>query len=128
MIFVTADSCRMQLERLTKILVSAFPGSTIYQHRDLFRVSHDVLNHKVDAVFLGAERGKTDGLDFVKMLRRQKPNVPVFLISKTEEFQEEAEAVGASGCFVLSRSEQRLLDAIRLAKQGECIMTVEWED
>ena len=79
MTFVTADSCRSQLERLTQLLVSAFPGSTVYQHTDLCRVPHDVLNHKVDAVFLETEMDQTNGLDFVQMLRRQKSNLPVFL-------------------------------------------------
>ena len=116
MVFVTADSYRPQLERLTKILVSAFPGSTIYQHTDLLHVPHDVLNHRVDAVFLEAETDKTNGLDFMKKLHRQKPNVPIFIIAKTEEFREEAEAAGANGCFVLPDCEQQLLDAIRLGK------------
>ena len=121
MIFVTADSCRPQLERLTQILVSAFPGSTIYQHTDLFRVIHDIRNNKVDAVFLKAETEQTDGLDFLKMLRRQKPDVPVFIIAKTEDLCEEVEAAGANGCFVLPEGEQQLLDAIRLAKNKEKI-------
>ena len=114
MIFVTADSCRVQLKRLTQLLVSAFPGSTIYQHTDLFRVPHDVLNNKVDAVFLAAEADKTSGLDFMRMLRRQKPDIPVFIITKTEDFREEAEQSGANGCFLLPGNEQQLLDAIRL--------------
>ena len=119
MVFVTEDRCRTQLERLTRLLVSAFPGSTIYQHTELSRVPYDVLNKKVDAVVLEAETDKTDSLDFVKMLRRQKPNVPVFIISKTEDIREEAGEAGANGCFVLPDSEQQLLDAIRLAKQEE---------
>ena len=116
MIFVTASSSKKQLDRLTQLLVSAFPGSTIYQHTDLHRVPHDVLNHKVDAIFLEAEMEKTGSLDFMKMLRRQKPDVPVYLISKTEEFREKAEAAGASGCFVLPDGEEQLLDAIRMEK------------
>ena len=115
MIFVTADSCRVHLERLTRLLVSAFPGSTIYQHTDLFRASHDVLNSKVDAVFL---EDNTNCLDFMRMLRKQKPNIPVFLISKTGDFHEDAEKAGATGCFVLPDKEQQLLDAIRLAKKS----------
>ena len=121
MIFVTADSCRSQLERLTRLLVSAFPGSTIYQHTDLFRVSHDVLSNRVDAVVLKVETEQTGGLDFMKMLRRQKPDVPVFIITKTEDLCEKAEAAGANGCFVLPEGEQQLLDAIRLAKNKEKI-------
>ena len=119
MVFVTADNCRPQLERLTQILVSAFPGSTIYQHTDLLRVPHDVLSHKVDAVVLEAEAGTMNGLDLMQKLRRQKPDLPVFIISKTANFREEAEAAGANGCFVLPDGEQQLLDAIRLAKNKE---------
>ena len=113
MIFVTADSCRPQLERLTKILVSAFPGSTVYQHTDLFRVPHDVLNHRVDAVFLEGETEKTDGLDLMRKLRRQKPGLPVFIISGTDHLREEAVEAGANGYFVLPDSERQLLDAVR---------------
>ena len=121
MIFVTADNCRPQLERLTQILVSAFPGSTIYQHTDLLRVPHDVLSHKVDAVVLEADAEPMNGLDLMQKLRRQKPDLPVFIISKTANFREEAEAAGANGCFVLPDGEQQLLDAIRLAKNKETL-------
>lgn len=119
MTFVTADSCRIQLERLTRQLVSAFPGSTIYQHTDLCRVPHDVLNHKVDAVFLGAETEKMNGLDLIQKLRRQKPELPVFVISKSNDFYEKAAEAGANGYFVLPDSEQRLLEEIRLAMNKE---------
>lgn len=107
------------MERLTQLLVSAFPGSTIYQHADLLRVPHDVLHNKVDAIFLEAGMDQTSSLDCMKLLRRQKPDIPVFLISKTERFCQEAAQVGADGCFVLPDSEQRLLDAIRLALNKE---------
>ena len=107
----------MQLERLTQLLVSAFPGSTIYQHASLLRVPHDVLHNKVDAVFLEAEMDKADSLDMAKLLRSQKPDVPVFLISKTGCFDQEA--AGMDGCFVLPDSEQRLLAAIRAATNKE---------
>ena len=112
MIFVTADRRRPQLEKLTRLLVSAFPGSTIYQHTDPLRVVHDVMNHKVDAVFLEAEMGKINGTDFLRMLRRQKPDVPVFVIAESEAFCEWAEKEGANGCFALPNGEQQLLDAI----------------
>ena len=113
MVFVTADRCRPQLERLTRILVAAFPGSTVYQHADLLRVPHDVLTHRVDAVFLEAESDQANGLDCMRMLRRQKPELPVFILAKTEAFREQAEAAGANGCFVLPDGEQQLLGAVR---------------
>ena len=119
MIFVTADSCRIQLERLTQLLVSAFPGSTIYQHTDLCRVLHDVLNNKVDAVLLETEMDKKNDLDFVQMLRRQKSDVPVFIISQTEDLREKAAEAGANDYFVQPVTEQQLRDAIRSVKNKE---------
>ena len=116
LIFVTADSCRTQLEHLTQLLVSIFPGSTIYQHTDLCRVPHDVLNNKVDAVFLDLEIDKINGLNFVAMLRRQKADIPVFIISNTEELREEAAKVGANDYFVQPVTEQQLRDAIQSVK------------
>ena len=119
MIFVTADICRLQLERLTQLLVSVFPGSTIYQHTDLCRVPHDVLNHNVDAVFVVAEMDKTSGFDFVQMLHRQKSNLPVFIISKTENLREEAFEAGVNDYLVHPVTEQQLLDAIQSVKNKE---------
>ena len=119
MIFVTADSCRSQLERLTQLLVSAFPGSTVYQHTDLCRVPHDVLNHKVDAIFLETEVDESNSLDFVRMLRRQKKSLPVFIISQTEDLREEAAKVGVNDYFVQPVTEQQLRDAIRSVKNKE---------
>ena len=111
--FITVDSCRTQLERLTQLLVAAFPGSTVYQHTKLCRVSHDVLNHKVDAVFL--ETDQASGLDFVQMLRKQKANLPVFIISQTEALRKGAAAAGANGYFVQPVTEQQLREALHSA-------------
>ena len=119
MTFVTADSCRAQLQRLTQILFSSFPGSTIYQHTDPSRVPHDVLSHKVDAVLLEAEMGKVNSLDLMQKLRRQRPELPVFIISKTNRLYEKAVAAGANGYFVLPDSEQHLLDAMRMVMKKE---------
>ena len=119
LIFVTADSCRSQLERLTQLLVSAFPGSTVYQHTDLCRVPHDVLNHKVDAIFLETEVDESNSLDFVRMLRRQKKSLPVFIISQAENLREEAAKVAVNDYFVQPVTEQQLRDAIQSVKDKE---------
>ena len=117
MIFVTADTCRMQLEQLTQLLVSTFPGSTVYQHTDLRRVQHDALKNKVDAVFLKTEVDKTDSLGFVQMLRRQKSNLPIFAISQTEDLRNEAVEAGVSDYLVQPLTEQQLRDAIQSVKK-----------
>ena len=119
MVFVTADSCRAQLEGLTQLLVTVFPGSTVYQHTDLCRVPHDVLNNNVDAVFLVAEMDGTNGLNFAQMLHRQKSNLPVFIISQTESLREEAVKAGVSDYLVQPVTEQQLRDAIQTVKNKE---------
>ena len=119
MTFVTADSCRTLLERLTQLLVSAFPGSTVYQHTDLCRVPHDILNNKVDAVFLETEVDESNSLDFVRMLRRQKKSLPVFIISQAENLREEAAEAGVNDYFVQPVTEQQLRDAIQSVKDKE---------
>ena len=116
MIFVTACNCREKLSGLTHLLLSSFPGSTIYQHTELSRVPHDVLNNKVDAVVLDAELDKSNCLDFARMLRKQKTNASIFIIAKAENFREEAMDAGADGYFILPESEKLLLEAIQLAK------------
>ena len=119
MIFVTADSCRTQLERLTQLLASSFPGSTVYQHTDLCRVPHDILNNKVDAVFLETEVDESNSLDFVRMLRRQKKSLPVFIISQAENLREEAAEAGVNDYFVQPVTEQQLRDVIQSVKDKE---------
>ena len=113
--FVTAGSSRSQLEKLTQFLVFSFPGSTIYQHTDLLRVPHDVLTYKVNFVLMEAEAGETGSLDLMQKLHRQKPELPVYIISRNNDVCEKAAEAGANGYFVLPGDEQRLLEAMRLA-------------
>ena len=82
LIFVTADSCRIQLERLTQLLVSAFPGSTVYQHTSISHASGDVLHRNVDALFAADEH--ITRAEVVQMLQ-QRPELPVLLFSDMEE-------------------------------------------
>jgi DNA-binding NarL/FixJ family response regulator len=101
---------------LSQILFSAFPGSTVYQHTDPLRVPHDALNDRVNAVVLEVEMEKKNGLDLMRQLRRQKPELPVFIVSQNSGLYEAAVADGAVGFFVLPDNEAQLLDAIRLTK------------
>ena len=119
MIFVTADRCRAQLEAFTQLLVSAFPGSTIYQHTDPDRVPHDVLHNPVDAVFLTADGKQANGLELIPLLRRQKPDLPVFIISATEDHRQAAAAAGASDYLLLPVTAGQLQELIRSEKNKE---------
>ena len=116
MIFVTANSCRPQLERLTQFLLSAFPGSTVYQHTDMQRVPHDVLHNKVDAVFLAAEAENSSGMELMQRLHKQQPALPIYIISASENLRQQAVEAGADGYFVLTENGQTQLDTQSLLK------------
>ena len=113
MVFVTVDRCRAQLEGLTQLLISAFPGSTVYQHTELSRVPHDILNNRTQAVFL--ETDDPHGLDFVQLLRRKEAELPVFIISQTEALREKAAEAGATDYLVQPVTRQQLQAVLQAA-------------
>ena len=80
LIFVTADSCRSRLAELTQLLLSVFPGSTVYQHTDLRRAAHDILRNQVDAVFLDAQTAALASQIFQTLSPQREP----LLIRKEE--------------------------------------------
>ena len=111
-----ARRCSVRMERLTQILASSFPGSTIYRHANLLRVPGDALHHRVDAVLLAAEMEQMSSFELVERLHRHKPELLVLITSETNEFYEKAARAGADGYFVLPGGEEQLVEAIRLAK------------
>lgn len=83
MTFVVADREHARRKELTTILISAFPGSTVYQHASLAYASCDVLHHRVDALLAAGERN--GGLELMQQLRKQRPELPVLLLSDMEK-------------------------------------------
>lgn len=82
MIFVVADQERSRLGEMTTLLLSIFPGSTVYQHANLARASGDVLRHRVDALFAVGEQ--KDSAELMEMLQKKKPELPVLFLSDME--------------------------------------------
>ena len=68
---------------------------------------------------MDAEMEKMNSLGLIQKLRIQKPKLPVFIISKSNDLYEKAAAAGANGYFVLPDSEQQLLETIRLVVNKE---------
>ena len=100
MVFVVAGSSRERLAELTRILLSSFTGSTIYQHVDPKCISKDVINNKVNGVFLETEIGSCNGIDLMWQLRNRKRDVPMYILSENEDFRISAAHAGADGYFV----------------------------
>ena len=53
------------------------------------------------------------------MLRRQKSDLPVFIISQTEALREDAAGAGADDYFVQPVTERQLREAIQSVKNKE---------
>lgn len=116
MIFVVAGNSRERLAGLTKLLLSIFSGSTIYQHIDPLHIPKDAFRHKVSGVFLEAEIGGRNGIDLMWELRRQKRDIPIYILSETESLRATATQAGADGYFVYPLAEEIVKNTL-LAKQ-----------
>ena len=55
MVFVVTDREHGRRKELTTLLISAFPGSTVYQHTSLAHASCDLIHHRVDALLAADE-------------------------------------------------------------------------
>lgn len=84
MTFVAVDQNRERLTELTKLLLEAFPGSVIYQHTNPLKVPKDVCNNRVDAVFAQLDMGNLGGTELTRILRSERANLPVFLLTDAE--------------------------------------------
>ena len=112
MVFVVAGSSRERLADLTRILLSSFPGSTIYQHVNPQCISKDVINNKVNGVFLETEIGSCNGIELMWQLRNRKRDVPVYILSKDDDSRISATQAGADGYFVYPLTDEAVKNVL----------------
>ena len=112
MVFVVAGSSRERLADLTRILLSSFPGSTIYQHVNPQCISNDVINNKVNGVFLETEIGSCNGIELMWQLRTRKRDVPVYILSKNDGSRISATQAGADGYFVYPLTDEAVKNVL----------------
>lgn len=84
MTFVAVDQNRERLTELTRLLLEAFPGSVIYQHTNPLKAPKDVRNNRVDAVFAQFDMENLGGAELTRILRLERANLPVFLLTDAE--------------------------------------------
>ena len=105
-IFVVADREHSRLEELTMLLLSTFPGSTVYQHTSLVHASNDVLRLRVDSLLVTGEQ--SDEAEMMELLQKRKPKLPVLRHTDMEEI--------GYGHLPRSVVEQRLRSTLQTAK------------
>ena len=112
MTFVAVDPNRARLAELTRLLLAAFPGSVIYQHTDPLNAPRDVRSNRVDAVFAQLDMGKLGGAELTRMLRMEKAELPVFLLSDGEQGEGTALGNRTAACLVRPLSVEMLRESL----------------
>lgn len=113
MVFVIANNDREEIRSMTMFLSAYFPGSIIYECVDPMLSAKYVLNQKVDAVWAEAKMHRIDGLTLLGILRENRPDLPVFILSDTNEYRDAAMQQGANDYFIRPFTEKELYQAVK---------------
>lgn len=116
------DDHPVMRDGLIALLQRANPDADVLQARDAREAlaladTHDVL----DVILLDLRLPEQDGLEALPEFARRWPNVPILVLSVSEDPQDvrRSLALGASGYVPKSASQQVLLSAVRLVMDGE---------
>ena len=112
MTFVAVDQNRERLTELTRLLLKAFPGSVIYQHTNPLKATKDVRNNRVDAVFLQLDLESLGGAELTRILRSERADLPVFLLTDTDRNGRTAPEDHAAACLVRPLSAEMLRESL----------------
>lgn len=109
-------------EGLAAVLQLLGPDTVVVQGRDAEEgLAALNANPDLDVIVLDLLMPGTSGLEALSLFRRQRPDIPIVLLSSSEEPRDvrAALAAGALGYVPKSATHHVLLSAIRLAMNGE---------
>lgn len=112
MTFVAVDQNRERLTELTRLLLKAFPGSVIYQHTNPLKAPKDVRNNRVDAVFLQLDLESLGGVELTRILRSERADLPVFLLTDAERNGRTVPEDHAAACLARPLSVEMLRESL----------------
>jgi DNA-binding NarL/FixJ family response regulator len=83
------------------------------------------MKHEPDVVLLDIRMPEGDGLNALGRIKLERPNMPVLILSTYDNptYVARAVALGASGYLLKGTSRDKLLEAIRMAAQGQTAWT-----
>jgi DNA-binding NarL/FixJ family response regulator len=85
------------------------------------------MKHEPDVVLMDIRMPEGDGLNALGRIKLERPNMPVLMLSTYDNptYVARAVALGASGYLLKGTSRDKLLEAIRMAAQGQSVWTRE---
>ncbi|MGM9605536.1 MAG: hypothetical protein ACI3XG_10815 [Faecousia sp.] len=112
MVFVTVDEDRLQLQKLTGLLVHTFPGSVIYQYSDPMCAVLSTADREIDAVFASARTSRGNDLQLLSVLGKERPGLQLIVLSDDEQLRQTAMESGAWRYLRRPATGQELYDAM----------------
>jgi two-component system, NarL family, nitrate/nitrite response regulator NarL len=119
---VVVDDHQIMRDGLAALLRHASPETTVLQARD----ANEALtlidrHHDLDAIILDLLMPGMDGFQAISVFGRKRPDLPVIVLSSSEDPQDarRALACGALGYVPKSASQHELLSAIRQVLNGD---------
>lgn len=88
MIILTVANDMTMLEELGRELSETFPGEEIIKEKDALMAGKYAFNHSVDIVFAEADMKRMNGLQLIRFVRQEHPEVKSFLIGTEKELSE----------------------------------------
>ena len=107
MTFATVSVNREQSTLLSQLLLTVFPGCTIYRSSDPMRAIQHLTTRKADAVFADVEISA----DLIHILKGKKWNTPVYLLCGQDLQTPEEEDV--SGILTYPLTKQKIQIALQ---------------
>ena len=94
-VFMTVDENRLQLKNLTELLIRCFRGSVIYQYTDPVCALVHTERRVIDTVFANVSASRRNDWQLLAVLRKKRPELPVFVLSDDGQLREAALERGA---------------------------------
>jgi len=119
---VVVDDHQIMRDGLAALLRHASPETTVLQARDANEALTLIDRHQdLDAIILDLLMPGMDGFQAISVFGRKRPDLPVIVLSSSEDPQDarRALACGALGYVPKSASQHELLSAIRQVLDGD---------
>lgn len=93
-------------------MLSAFPGSVIYELSDPTQAKECIHSHEIDAVFIETEMERTDAMELLDGLKSLSKDVRVFMMADDDAFMLDAVWNDASGYLLRPLTAEELRMAV----------------
>jgi two-component SAPR family response regulator len=95
------------------VLMVWLGDSVMYLYTEPMEVIGCLREHQVDAVFIEAVMGENAGIQFLFELRERYPDIPVFILADSDEYEDDALWNDATGYLIRPISEDDLRNVMR---------------